>query len=71
MPKRSTSEIQDDPALSELAEMLAGLLELARRLPPGRNRRGILKEILGFNARLARLEQSRRRPKPARSADGG
>jgi hypothetical protein len=52
MPKRSTSE------LAELAEMLARLLELARRLPAGWDRHCILKEILAFNARLARLEQT-------------
>jgi hypothetical protein len=38
--------------------MLARLLELARRLPAGWDRHCILKEILAFNARLARLEQT-------------
>jgi hypothetical protein len=62
MPTRSTKP--EASALAELEELLGMLLESARRLPAGPDRHSILSEILNFNLRLAKLQQSHM-PKPA------
>jgi hypothetical protein len=51
--------IPNDRALTEmqdLEEMVTGLLETARRLPPGSERHDALKEIGTFRVRIAALK---------------
>jgi hypothetical protein len=42
--------------LKELEEMVAKLLEIARKLPPGQDRINALQEIGKFRARIADLQ---------------
>jgi hypothetical protein len=41
--------------ISELIELLAGLLEAAKRLPPGSERAQALEEIQGYQRRLGAI----------------
>ena len=55
----ATKPTPNDPMLTEmqdLEELAAKLLKIARKLPPGSERHGILKEIGKFRVRITALK---------------
>jgi hypothetical protein len=62
----ATKPAPNDPMLTQLQaleEIAAKLLEAARKLPPGSERYGIVKEIGKFRERIAALKAKKAKPK--------